>query len=59
MVYLEYLFELQERDDDYLLGPEIMTIEPKITGKKQHNLRAQYFGAACPYSRKHICFFFA
>ena len=34
-----------------------MTIEPEITGEKQHNLRAQYFGAACPYSRKLICSF--
>ena len=35
-----------------------MTIEPKITGVKQHNLRAQYFGAACPFSLKLICFLF-
>ena len=34
-----------------------MTIEPKITGKKHHKLRAQYFGAACPYSPKLICSF--
>ena len=34
-----------------------MTIEPEITGEKQHNLRAQYFGAVCPYSRKLICSF--
>ena len=34
-----------------------MTIEPEITGEKQHNLRAQYFGAACSYSRKLICSF--
>ena len=34
-----------------------MTIEPEITGEKQHNLRAQYFGAACLYSRKLICSF--
>ena len=34
-----------------------MTIEPEITGEKQHNLRAQYFGAACPYRRKLICSF--
>ena len=34
-----------------------MTIEPEITGEKQHNLRAQYFGAACPFSRKLICLF--
>ena len=34
-----------------------MTIEPEITGEKQHNLRAKYFGAACPYSRKLICSF--
>ena len=34
-----------------------MTIEPEIIGEKQHNLRAQYFGAACPYSRKLVCSF--
>ena len=34
-----------------------MTIEPEITGEKQHNLRAQYFGVACPHSRKLICSF--
>ena len=56
-VDLEYPPELHERDDDYPLAPEVMTIEPEITGEKQHNLRAQYFGAACPYSRKLICSF--
>ena len=55
---LEYPAELHKQDDDYPLGPEVMTIEPEITGEKQHNLRAQYFGAACPLSRKLICFFF-
>ena len=54
---MEYPPELHERDDDYSLAPEAMTIEPEITGEKQHNLRAQYFGAACPYSRKLICSF--
>ena len=54
---MEYPPELHERDDDYPLAPEVMTIKPEITGKKQHNLRAQYFGAACPYSRKLICSF--
>ena len=57
-VDLEYPPQLHERDDDYPLAPEVMTIEPEITGDKQHNLRAQYFGAACPYSRKLISSFF-
>ena len=35
-----------------------MTIEPEITGEEPHNLRAEYFGAALPYSRKPICSFF-
>ena len=56
-VDLEYRPELHERDDDYPLAPKIMTIEPEITGKTQHNLRTQYFGAAWPYSRKLICSF--
>ena len=54
---MEYLPELHERDDDYPLAPEVMTIEFEITGKKPHNLRTQYFGTACPYSRKLICSF--
>ena len=54
---LKYLSELHERGDDYPLAPEVMTIEPEITCERQHNLRAQYFGAACPYSRKLICSF--
>ena len=56
-VNLEYSPELHERDDDYPLTPEVLTIEPEITGDKQHNIRPQYFGAACPYSRKLICWF--
>ena len=39
-VDLEYPPELQQRVDDYLLVQEVMTIEPEITGEKQHNLRA-------------------
>ena len=35
-----------ECDDAYPFDPEVLTIEPEITGDKQHNLRAQYFGAA-------------
>ena len=54
---MEYPPKLHERDDDYLLAPEVMTIEPEITGEKQHNLRAQYHGAACPFSLKLICYF--
>ena len=54
---LEYSPELHERDDDYPLAQEVMTIDPEITGEKQHNRRAQYFGVACPYSRKLICSF--
>ena len=57
-VDFEYSPELHERDDDYPLAPEVMTIEPEITGEKQHNMRAQYFGAAWLYSRKLICSFF-
>ena len=58
-VDVEYPLELHEQDDDYPLAPapEVMTIEPEITGEKKHNLLAQYFGAACPYSLKPICSF--
>ena len=56
-VDLDYPQELHDRDDDYPMAPELMTIEAKITGEKQHELRAQYFGAACPFTRKLVCFF--
>ena len=56
-VDLVYQPELHERDNDDPLASDVMTIEPEITGEKQDNLRAQYFGAACPYSRKLICSF--
>ena len=56
-VKLKYPPELHKRGDNYPIGPEVMTIEPKITGEKQHNLRAQYFGATYPFSLKLICLF--
>ena len=56
-VDMDYPPELHERDDDYPLAPETMTIEAEITGEKQHELRAKYFGAACPFSRKLVCSF--
>ena len=56
-VDLEYPSELHERDDDYPLAPEVMTIEPEITGEKQQNMRAQYVSAACPFNRKLISSF--
>ena len=33
-VDLEYPFELHDLNDDYSLAPEVMTIEPDITGEK-------------------------
>ena len=39
-IHLEYPPELHERDDDYPLARDVMTIEPEITGEKQHDLRA-------------------
>ena len=42
-VDMDYPPELHERDDDYPLAPETMTIEADITGEKQHALRAKYF----------------
>ena len=54
---MEYPSELHERDDDYPMAPELMTIAPEITGLKQNELKAKYFAAACPYSRKLVCSF--
>ena len=49
-VDLEYPPELHDSHDDYPLASEVMIIEPEITGLKQHNLGALYFGAACFFS---------
>ena len=56
-VDLEYPPELHERDDDYPLAPENISISDQNTGPKQHEPRAKYFSAASPYSRKLICSF--
>ena len=56
-VDFDYPQELHELDDDYPMALELMTIEAEITGEKQHDLRAQYFGAACPFTRKLVCSF--
>ena len=57
-VDMKYPSTLHERDDDYPIVPELMTITPETTGPKQHELRAKYFAAACPYGRKLVCSFF-
>ena len=56
-VDIKYLSTLHERVNDYQMAPELITITPEITGPKQHELRAKYFAAACPYSRKLVCSF--
>ena len=56
-VDLEYPPEIHDRHDDYPLAPEVMIIVFDITGVTQHNLRAQYLGADCPFSHKLICSF--
>ena len=53
----EYPPKLSEREDNYPLAPEVITINPQITGEKQHNFGGQYFSAACTYNRKLICSF--
>ena len=56
-VDLDYPQELHDRDDDYLMAPEVMTIEAEITEEKQHEMRAHYFGAAYPFTQKLVCSF--
>ena len=56
-VDLEYPPEQHERDDDYPMAPELMTITTNITGPKQHKLQAKYYAASCPFSRKLVCSF--
>ena len=54
---MEYPTALHERDDNYPMAPELMTITPDTTGPKQQELKDKYFASACPYSRKLICSF--
>ena len=54
---LDYPPELHDRNDDYPLAPKMMNIDAKITGEKQHQLRAKYFGAACPFNCQLVCLF--
>ena len=56
-VDMEYPNAIRERDDDYPMASELMTITPETIGPKQHELRAKYFAAACQCSRKLICSF--
>ena len=54
---MEYPPELHERDDDYPMAPELMTITTNITNPKQNQLQAKYYAASCPFSRKLVCSF--
>ena len=56
---LNHSQELHDRDDDYPITPELITIDAIITGVKQHELRAQYIGAACPFTKNLVCSFVA
>jgi len=56
-VDLEYPTELHDRDDDYQMAPEIMTIDVKTISNKQHELLNKYFGATNQYSRKLVSSF--
>ena len=52
-VDMDYPPKLHDRDDDYPLAPETMTIDARMAnGDKQVKLRAKYYGSACPFSRK-------
>ena len=53
-VDLEYPRTIHDRDDDFPLAPEEMTIETNIVSERQHELKAKYYGAACPLTKKLI-----
>ena len=40
-VDMEYPPELHERDDDYPIAPELITITTELIGLKQHKLHAK------------------
>ena len=41
----DYPNDLPERDNDFIVARELMTIEAEITGVKQHPFRAKFIGA--------------
>ena len=57
-VDMDYLPELNNRDNEYPLAPETMTINARIrNGDKQVMLKAKYYKSACTFSRKLVCSF--
>ena len=54
-VDLEYLVAIHDRDDDYLLAPELLEIKTEMLSEKQLRLRGLYYGDCEPYSRKLVC----
>lgn len=47
-VDMDYSDELNKRDYDYPLAPELMTFDAKLTGEKEIELRAACFNGAAP-----------
>ena len=47
--------EIQIRDDDYPLAPELMEIKTEMLSAKHLQLRRKFYGAATPHSRKLVC----
>ena len=57
-VDLDYPPQFHDRDEDYPLATETMTIDARMAdNEKQVELRAKYYGSACPFRRKLVCSF--
>ena len=54
-VDLEYPDNIHDRDDDYLLAPELLKIQTEMLSEKQLRLRRLDYGDSEPFSRKLVC----
>ena len=56
-VDLLYPSEIHDRDDDYLMAPQMMDVKPEMLSEAQHKLQVHYFNGADGGSKKLICSF--
>ena len=52
---LEYPANIHDRDDDYLLAPELLEIKTEMLSEKQLRVRRLYYDDSEPFSRKLVC----
>ena len=55
VIDFEYPVNIHDRDDYYLLAPELRWIKTEMLSKKQLRVRRLYYGDSKPFSRKLVC----